>query len=143
MLAHDLELNYSWMHGDPDQRPFGSFESLVFMMFFYLGLMAVLQYWMKGRQPMPTLWLTIPQNFIMCIYSGYAFLGSFSVIWRNWSELGYPFFTIICDPSGSMMKGLDYWMYTFLVSKVCSVTTSSFAVFTCSTLNILIPLHWC
>jgi len=118
------KLPYSWFHGPVESRPMSSMESVNTMMVIYLIIVAGGCYYMKNRKPYDTLWLTVPQNFFMCIYSLYAFLGMFETLWRNWSDTGFNLFVIICDPQRKMMRDMDYWMYTFYLSKYIEILDS-------------------
>jgi len=111
------KLSFSWLHGDYDSRPLGSSDSVNFMFVIYLVVIVLGCQYMKGKKPYNTLWLTSPQNLIMCIYSLYAFLGMAETLWKNWVVHGSDPFTIICDPNHHMMQNMDYWMYTFYLSK--------------------------
>lgn len=120
IIAEWLIFDWSWLHGDVTERPFSSYNSVNIMMFIYWIVIAFGCWQMKGRKPYEnTLWLTVPQNFLMCIFSFYAFIGMFSTLWRNWSAQNHSLFLIICDPQHHMMQDMDYWMYTFYLSKVC------------------------
>lgn len=113
------KIDHPWFQGDRDSRPMATFDQINVMMVVYLAIITVGCYLMRGRKPFETLWLTVPQNAFMCLYSLYAFLGMFETLWKNWSAQGRPLFMIICDPKQDMMVNMDFWMYTFFLSKVC------------------------
>jgi len=113
-----FKFDYPWLQGSPDTRPLASFTSVNLMMVFYWAIVVLGSYLMKNRKPNENpFWLTMPQNFIMCIYSLYAFLGMFETLWRNWTLNGSSLFMLVCDPKHDMMVDMDYWMYTFYLSK--------------------------
>lgn len=111
------KIDHPWFQGDRDSRPMATFDQINVMMVVYLAIITVGCYLMRGRKPFETLWLTVPQNAFMCLYSLYAFLGMFETLWKNWSAHGRPWFMIICDPKQDMMVNMDFWMYTFFLSK--------------------------
>jgi len=59
--------------------------------------------------------INIPHNFIMCIYSLYAFVGVLGVMMEN--NKTAPLHTLVCDPKKLQQKDMDYWFYTFYLSK--------------------------
>jgi len=69
----------------------------------------------KDYQPFNINFITIPHNLIMCIYSLYAFVGTLSVMIDNNNTA--PRSTLVCDPQKLQQRGMDYWFYTFYLSK--------------------------
>jgi len=61
--------------------------------------------------------ITIPHNLIMCIYSLYTFIGTSLVLLQNLKKVDYDFYYLVCDPDEVMYKGIDFWVYTFYLSK--------------------------
>jgi len=61
--------------------------------------------------------ITIPHNFIMCIYSFYAWIGIWLVLYQNLKKENFNLSLLICDPNHKIMEGLSFWTYTFYLSK--------------------------
>jgi len=70
--------------------------------------------------------ITIPHNFIMCVYSLYAFIGTVSVMLDNNKNL--PITTLVCDPKTYQKRDMDYWFYTFYLSKYLEYFDTIFLV---------------
>jgi len=70
--------------------------------------------------------ITITHNFIMCIYSLYAFIGVVCVMLEN--NKTAPITTLVCDPKKLQKKDMDYWFYTFYLSKYVEYLDTIFLV---------------
>jgi len=68
----------------------------------------------------------MPHNFIMCIYSLYAFVVTLGVMMEN--NKTAPLQTLVCDPNKLQEKGMDYWFYTFYLSKYVEYLDSVFLI---------------
>jgi len=51
------------------------------------------------------------------VYSAYSLTGTTIVLWKNWSKAGFDPWVPLCDPKHRLYENLDYWMYTFYLSK--------------------------
>jgi len=61
--------------------------------------------------------ITIPHNLFMCIYSFYAWIGVFMVLFQNLKKENFNLSLLICDPNHKIMEGMSFWVYTFYLSK--------------------------
>lgn len=80
--------------------------------------------------PLPALTSSVKmlQNLFMAVYSFYAFWGTALVFWRNWKRAGFDPLVPFCDPKRVMDVDMDYWLYTFYISKyIGAVPYSAFA----------------
>jgi len=128
------EPNWAWAHGPPDSRPLGKWEDLLAGSAAYLVIITVLSLFMRSRRnakdkngdPTPQGYnvtaISMVQNFLMAIYSFYAFWGTALVLWKNWKAAGFDPLVPFCDPHGVMDVNLDYWLYTFYISKYAEFT---------------------
>jgi len=46
-----------------------------------------------------------------------TFLGVSSVLLQNWANMGFSVGPVFCDPQLRILKGLDFWVYHFYLSK--------------------------
>jgi len=60
---------------------------------------------------------TSGHNLIMCLYSLYAFVGVSLVLLENLIDAKYNIFGLWCDSNNNFKRGLEYWAYTFYISK--------------------------
>jgi len=67
--------------------------------------------------PINVNFITIPHNLVMCIYSLYAFVGVTIVIFQNLKKANFNIYILWCDPDMLMKEGMDFWVYTFYLSK--------------------------
>jgi hypothetical protein len=82
---------------------------------------------LKGSyKPFNINFITIPHNFIMCIYSLYAWIGVLCVMIEN--NKNAPIWTLWCDPNKLQKRGIDYWFYTFYLSKFVEYIDTIFLV---------------
>merc|ERR1711907_185997 len=56
-------------------------------------------------------------NLFMAVYSGYTFVGVAALLWHNWSSMSYDPVAPFCDGSRRLLDGMDFWFYTFYISK--------------------------
>jgi len=68
-------------------------------------------------KPLNINFITIPHNLIMCVYSFYAFIGIALVVLQNLRKVNYNLYALWCDKNEGMREGLDFWIYTFYLSK--------------------------
>jgi len=73
-------------------------------------------------------YVTIPHNLIMCLYSFYAFVGTSLVLFQNLKKSDFEFYKLFCDKTQSMKEGLDFWVYTFYLSKFFEYLDTIFLV---------------
>eukprot|EP01123_Difflugia_compressa_P008493 TRINITY_DN2548_c0_g1_i1.p1 TRINITY_DN2548_c0_g1~~TRINITY_DN2548_c0_g1_i1.p1 ORF type:complete len:368 (-),score=48.39 TRINITY_DN2548_c0_g1_i1:70-1173(-) len=71
----------------------------------------------KVYKPFNINFITIPHNFIMCVYSLYCFVGVTIVLYGNLKKLNFNVYSMFCDATGIAQEGMDYWVYTFYLSK--------------------------
>jgi len=71
----------------------------------------------SSYKPFNLNYITIPHNLIMCVYSFYTFVGISIVLFQNLKKTNFNFYTLFCDSSQNMKEGLDFWVYTFYLSK--------------------------
>src|SRR3989338_8732291 len=84
----------------------------------YIAIIGPLSAWMQGKKGYPSKTVGIIHNFLMAAYSLYAFIGTASVFWNNWSARNYAIKPLVCDnESQDILKDMDYWVYTFYLSK--------------------------
>eukprot|EP00808_Paulinella_micropora_P003044 g39742.t1 len=137
----DKKLIPDWpiFQGPPDERLFGSFGSCCIMTVAYVVLMAYISLNMKDKrkelaekskeldkdafrkyEKQSNKWLkpfTVVHNVTMTVYSLYAFVGVSAVLYRNWKAVNFDLMIPFCDPKGQMDIDMDYWFYTFYLSK--------------------------
>jgi hypothetical protein len=125
---------WAWAKVAPDERPMGSWEAMLSGSAAYLVLISVLSFFMRHRrnnktkdgkpdpQPFNVSTVSLIQNFLMTIYSAYAFWGTFLVVYRNWKANGFDPWIPFCDPKGKMDVGMDWWLYSFYLSKFFEFT---------------------
>jgi len=68
-------------------------------------------------KPINISWFTIPHNLVMCIYSLYTFVGVSIVMFQNLKKSNFMLNELFCDPTQRMKEGMDFWVYTFYLSK--------------------------
>jgi len=92
----------------------------------YYKLKAEYQTLKTSYKPFNINFITIPHNFIMCIYSLYCFIGVICVMLEN--NRTAPLSTLICDPDKLQKRDFDYWFYTFYLSKFVEYLDTIFLV---------------
>eukprot|EP01125_Pyxidicula_operculata_P005918 TRINITY_DN2068_c0_g1_i2.p1 TRINITY_DN2068_c0_g1~~TRINITY_DN2068_c0_g1_i2.p1 ORF type:complete len:274 (+),score=46.02 TRINITY_DN2068_c0_g1_i2:834-1655(+) len=122
LSADFLKLPFDWLYySDFDQRPAASLQMMFICSAGYLILISVLSFLMRLRgSPLPQFILkplSMIHNFVMCAYSAYAMVGTTIVLYNNWKSAGFDPLVPICDPDRIMKVDMDYWMYTFYLSK--------------------------
>jgi len=80
----------------------------------------------KDYKPFNINFITIPHNFIMCLYSLYAFVGALFVMIEN--NKTAPLSTLICDKEEKQQRGMEYWFYTFYLSKFVEYLDTIFLI---------------
>jgi len=70
--------------------------------------------------------ITMPHNIIMCLYSLYAFVGTLVTMFENCKTA--PLSTLICDPNKEQQRDMDYWFYTFYLSKYVEYIDTVFLI---------------
>jgi len=118
-LARFLEPSWEWIHTPLDQRPLVSTEAMVGISIGYVVMVWSLQRYMEIRkgEPFNIKYLTIVHNFFMAVYSFYALLGTWDIVFENWSNSGFDLNLPFCDPDAKLKKGTDWWLYSFYLSK--------------------------
>jgi len=71
----------------------------------------------SAYKPFNINFITIPHNLIMCVYSLYAFIGVALVLFQNLQKVNFNAYYLFCDTNSDMAEGMDYWIYTFYLSK--------------------------
>merc|ERR1711907_862836 len=112
---------YEWaVRDDLDERPFGSANSMLAMGATYLASLTLLKLAVpKGGVKDSKLLKLFEQcnNFVMAIYSLYTFVGVAAILLHNFAAMGYDPKAPFCDSSRGLLKGMDFWFYTFYISK--------------------------
>jgi len=80
----------------------------------------------KAYKPFNINFITIPHNLVMCIYSLYAFVGVAFVMLEN--NKTAPISTLVCDPQEKQQRGMEYWWYTFYLSKFVEYLDTIFLI---------------
>jgi len=129
-LARLLEPNWDWIKTPIEERWLVSTQSLLAFSIGYIICMAILQQLIKLRgKPFGDLRIfTGPHNFFMTVYSFYALVGTVSILFENWAKTGFNFRVPFCDPSLSLKPGMDWWLYSFYLSKFLEYIDSLFLV---------------
>jgi len=70
--------------------------------------------------------ITMPHNIIMCLYSLYAFVGVVAQMIENNKTTSLS--TLFCDPNKEQQRGMDYWIYTFYLSKFVEYIDTVFLI---------------
>eukprot|EP01128_Nolandella_sp_AFSM9_P007490 TRINITY_DN4119_c0_g1_i1.p1 TRINITY_DN4119_c0_g1~~TRINITY_DN4119_c0_g1_i1.p1 ORF type:complete len:520 (-),score=92.10 TRINITY_DN4119_c0_g1_i1:93-1652(-) len=89
----------------------------------YLVLLGIFSFFMRHRRnatPPKPLWvfpISLTQNFLMFAYSLYAFIGTTLTLYKNWKSVGFDIITPFCDVNDVMRQDMDFWFYTFYLSK--------------------------
>lgn len=120
-----MQWRNEWTTGDPDSRPFGSATGMVLASLSYLLTISIVSYLMRNRRasatskerPFNVFYVSVVHNIIMTIYSAYAMIGTSITFWHNWKSAGFTLLLPICDPDRLLYKNMDYWLYTFYLSK--------------------------
>jgi len=68
-------------------------------------------------KPINISFVTVPHNLVMCLYSLYTFVGVAIVIFQNLKKANFNLSILWCDPNIQMKEGMDFWVYTFYMSK--------------------------
>lgn len=111
---------YDWATLDShDDRPFGSAKSMMAMSVVYLMSLTVLRLVVgKNGCAGPVLkQVERVNNLFMSLYSGYTFVGVVALLIHNWSSMNYDPVAPFCDGGRRLLDGMDFWFYTFYVSK--------------------------
>lgn len=61
--------------------------------------------------------ISVTQNLFMTIYSLWALIGTSLVLYQEWKKAGFSLTVPFCDPQHRFQKAMDFWFYTFYLSK--------------------------
>ena len=118
LTAADLTIKHEWFVNPVlDERPLGSWQHMLYMSLLYLVIIAPLSFLMKGRKGYLSTFVAFVHNALMSAYSLYEFIGCYLVLSRNWARHGNSPRALVCDPDAGMLDGMDFWIYTFYLSK--------------------------
>lgn len=111
---------FDWITNESfDDRPFGSFNSMLMMGIAYIVSLSTLRLMVgsKGCAGPVLVALERLNNLLMAAYSGYTFVGASALLWHNWSSIGFDPMAPFCDGSRRLLHDMDFWFYTFYLSK--------------------------
>ena len=101
-----------------EERVLGDGKSMLLMAGVYLLSLSVLKAKAFGiKQTGAIKFVSTVNNWVMCLYSLYTFVGVAALMIANFIEIDYSLSTAVCDPQARMMRGMDYWMFHFYLSK--------------------------
>eukprot|EP00756_Hemistasia_phaeocysticola_P023348 Hpha_TRINITY_DN15886_c2_g1::TRINITY_DN15886_c2_g1_i1::g.188047::m.188047 len=118
-VAEAMEVKVRGWDKPMDDRFLGDQTTVMILAGVYLISLSVLKakaFGVKSLAPAVKLVSTV-NNWVMCVYSIYAFVGMLLVLGANWADDGFPIYKAVCDPQQRMMRGLDFWLYHFYLSK--------------------------
>jgi len=75
-LARALEPDWPFFQRPKDELAFTSVETMLCAATLYLVGVACGTYYMRGKDPIPLKWFSVPYNFTMCFYSLWTFTSS-------------------------------------------------------------------
>jgi len=128
-LARLLEPNWAWIRAPIEERFLTSTNALLSFSVGYIIVMFLLQQLMSRRKPFGSLlFFTAIHNFFMTAYSFYALVGTVSIFLENWAKTGFDLRVPFCDPTQSLKPGMDWWLYSFYLSKFLEYIDSLFLV---------------
>jgi len=117
-FAHSLEFKVSDWEKPLEDRVLGDGKSMLIMGVVYLVSLSVLKAKAYGIKQTEALKLVSSiNNIVMCLYSLYTFVGVAALMIANFIDINYSLSTATCDPEHRMMRGMDYWMFHFYLSK--------------------------
>jgi len=118
-MAQALEVKVPGWEKPMDERFLGDQTTVIILAVVYLISLQILKsnaYGVKSLAPAVKLVSTV-NNWVMCVYSIYSFVGMSLVLAANWADDGFPIFKAVCDPEKRMLRGMDFWLYHFYLSK--------------------------
>lgn len=112
---------------DHDARPFGGVMWLPKMAVAYFVSLTALKLFAGvgakgengepgGALEKPLKYFALVNNVLMCAYSAWAFVAVAALVVSNWAPAAGPS-QLFCDPERGMLKGMDFQMYIFFLSK--------------------------
>jgi len=123
-IAKSLEI--PWLL---QNRPLNSYQSIIGMTLLYIITISVGCHWMRGRKKAFNISaITVTHNLVMCIYSIYAFIGVSLVLLKNLIKINFNPSYLVCDPHQDLLEDMEYWIYTFYISKYIEYLDTIFLV---------------
>jgi len=117
-FANSLDPNIAMFQGPLDERPLGDENTVMMMAGVYLLSLSLVKATAYGTKATGVIRVvSVVNNFVMCLYSLYTLVGVCAVLMANWMDMGYDTWLPMCDTEKRMMRGLDFWMYHFFLSK--------------------------
>eukprot|EP00756_Hemistasia_phaeocysticola_P023349 Hpha_TRINITY_DN15886_c2_g2::TRINITY_DN15886_c2_g2_i1::g.188051::m.188051 len=116
-FAESIEVRVEDWQKPLSERVLGDGQSMLMMGVIYLLSLSLLKAQAYGKAGRMVKLVSTVNNWVMCAYSLYTFVGVAALMVANWVDAGYPVLGAVCDPEQKMMRGMDYWMFHFYLSK--------------------------
>jgi len=116
-FAEAIEVRVEDWQKPLEERVLGDWQSCMMMGVIYLLSLSLVKSQAYGKAGPLVKFVSTVNNWVMCAYSLYTFVGVAALMVANWMDAGYPMLEAVCDKEHKMMRGMDYWMFHFYLSK--------------------------
>jgi len=116
-FAHSIEIPVADWKKPLQERFLGDEMTMYAMAGIYLVTLTLLKLFAYGSAGGLVKTVSTLNNWIMCAYSLWTFVGVGAHMIANFMDLGYSLPLAVCDTQHRMMKNMDYWMFHFYLSK--------------------------